>query len=105
MKKMYSLIDDCAKYAIDNLESHVVSHSPVVIKDVFSCLTMDVIAKCAFGTDTNAKEDPYNPFVINGLELFNIKVYNVLLIKLCPKFILKLLKFNQLSVKRIMNSF
>ena len=102
---MYSLIDDCAKYAIDNLESHVVSHSSVMIKDVFSCLTMDEITKCAFGTDTNAKEDPYNPFVINGLELFNIKVYNVLLIKLCPKFILKLLKFNQLSVKRIMNSF
>ena len=92
MKKMYSLIDDCAKYAIDNLESHVVSQKPVMIKDVFSCLTMDVIAKCAFGTDTNAKEDPYNPFVINGLELFNIKVYKVLLITLCPKFILKLLR-------------
>lgn len=91
MKKMYSLIDDCAKYAIDNLESHVVSKKEAKIKDVFSCLTMDVIAKCAFGTDTNANQDKYNPFVVNGIELFNVKIYRVILITLCPRFILKLL--------------
>ena len=91
IKKMYSLIDDCAKYAIDNLESHVISKKEVKIKDVFSCLTMDVIAKCAFGTDTNANQDKYNPFVINGIELFNVKIHRVILITLCPRFILKLL--------------
>ena len=94
MKKMYSMIDDCAKYAIDNLESHVVDKKEVKVKDVFGCLTMDVIAKCAFGTDTNANQDKYNPFVVNGLELFNIKIYKTILINLCPRFILKQLKIN-----------
>ena len=94
MKKMYSMIDDCAKYAIDHLESHVIEKKEVKIKDVFSCLTMDVIAKCAFGTDINAHQDKYDPFVVNGLELFNVKNYKIILISLCPRFILKQLNIN-----------
>ena len=91
IKKMYSLIDDCLKHCFDNLESHVVHGKDVIVKHVYGCLTMDVIAKSAFGTDTNANQDKYNPFVVNGAELFNTKVYKVLMINFLPKFILNFL--------------
>ena len=91
MKKMYPLIDDCSKFLIDDLESHVINKKELMVKDVFGCLTMDVIAKCAFGTDTNANQDKYNPFVVNGAQLFDTKVYKVLMISFLPKFVLNLI--------------
>ena len=91
MKKMYPLIDDCLKFLMDNLESHAVSGKEAVVKDVFGCLTMDVIAKCAFGTDTNANKDKNNPFVINGKKVFEINLLKALFVNLVPNFILKML--------------
>ena len=93
MKKMYPLIDDCLKHLLDNLESHAVSGKEAVVKDVFGCLTMDVIAKCAFGTDTNANQDKNNPFVVNGRKVFQVNVLRALIENFVPKFILRLIKF------------
>ena len=92
MKKMYSLIDDCSKLLIDNLESHINSGKEVVVKDVFGCLTMDVIAKCAFGTDTNANQDKNNPFVVHGKGVFKFNSTKAFIINVVPTFILRWLK-------------
>ena len=91
MKKMYSLIDQCTKLCIDNFESHIALGQVVNVKDIYGCLTMDVIAKCAFGTDINAKEDSKNPFVRNAHELFELDFTTIVLINVLPAFLLKLI--------------
>ena len=93
MCQFFISIDDCSKHLIDNLESHVVSGKEAVVKDVFGCLTMDVIAKCTFGTDTNANQDKNNPFVINGRKVFQVNVLRALIQNFVPKFVLRLIKF------------
>ena len=92
MKKMFPLMNDCSKHLIDNLESHVQSGKEVIVKDVFGCLTMDIIAKCAFGTDTNANQDKNNPFIINGKGVFQVDLVRALMFALIPSPILKILK-------------
>lgn len=93
MKRMYPLIDHCHKYCIDNLESHVINKKYVNLKDVFGCFTMDVIAKCAFGTETNANEDKNNPFVVNGRKVFSFPLRMVILMIILPAFLLKLIGY------------
>ena len=97
MKKMYPLIDECSKYLIENLESHAVNGKEVIVKDLFGCLTMDVIAKCAFGTDTNAHKDQNNPFVVNGKRIFERNILITLIVNLAPKFLLKAIGLGILS--------
>ena len=97
MKKMHSLVDECSKYLIENLESHVVNGKEVIVKDVFGCLTMDVIAKCAFGIDTNAHKDKNNPFVVNGKKIFEINILLVVILNLAPDFLLKIIRKGLLS--------
>ena len=97
MKKMYPLIDECSKYLIDHLEEHVVNGKDVIAKDLFGCLTTDVIAKCAFGTDTNANKDKDNPFVVNGKKIFETNILTVLILNLTPNFILRMIGSSLLS--------
>ena len=89
MKKMYPLINECTKFLLNNLESHVNNRKEVAVKDVFGCLTMDVIAKCAFGTDINANEDKDNPFVVQAKRIFDVNIFSIFLVNLIPKFILQ----------------
>ena len=105
MKKMYPLIDDCLKHLIDNLESHVQSGKELVVKDVFGCLTMDVIAKCAFGTDTNANKDKNNPFIVHGRGVFQVNLFRVLIVNLIPSPILKILKIRGFFASSDSNEF
>ena len=91
MKKMHSLVDECSKYLIENLESHVVNGKEVIVKDVFGCLTMDVIAKCAFGIGTNAHKDKNNPFVVYGRQFFEANFLLVLISSLIPKSLSKMI--------------
>ena len=97
MKKMYPLIDECSKYLIDNLEEHVVNRKEVIVKDLFGCITTDVIAKCAFGTDINAHKDKDNPFVVNIKGIFEVNIILVLILNLIPNFILKMIGLDVLS--------
>ena len=92
MEKMYPLINECTKFLLNNLESHVNNGKEVIVKDVFGCLTMDVIAKCAFGTDINANEDKDNPFVVQAKRIFDVNIFHILLLNLFPTFILQNLK-------------
>ena len=104
MKKMYPLIDECSKYLIDNLEEHVVNGKDVIAKDLFGCLTIDIIAKCAFGTDTNAHKDKDNPFVVNGKQIFETSILIVLILNLTPNFILRMIGPSVLSKGKFLQS-
>ena len=97
MKKMYPLIDGCLKYLFENLDSHIANGKEVIVKDLFGCLTMDVIAKCAFGTDTNAHKDKNNPFVVNGKRFFEIEILPILIKSLIPNFLLRIIGLEGLT--------
>jgi hypothetical protein len=51
---MGSSMDNMIRY----LEQRVKTNPVVDMKSVFQSLTLDVIAKCAFGLETNTHEEP-----------------------------------------------
>ena len=94
MKKMFPLIYDCTKHCLNNFESHVINKKEVNLKEVFGCLTMDVIAKCAFATDINANEDKNNAFVVNATSIFKVRFSTILKLFVIPAFILDFFKIS-----------
>ena len=92
VKKMSSLIDECTKNCLENLEFHVNNKKNMNLKKVFGSFTMDCIAKCAFGTDIDANKNADNPFVVNAKQLFTIKTLKILLTNLLPIFLLRLFR-------------
>ena len=71
------------------------------LKNLFGCLTMDVIAKCAFAVDTNAHEDSSNPFIVNAKGFFNFPRWRIMMAILMPRPVRRLFKlsfFNQESL-------
>ena len=94
MKQMFPLIKDCIKHCLNNFESHVINRKEVNLKDVYGCLTMDVIAKCAFATNINANEDKNNPFVVNAANIFKTDWRLILKLFVIPGFILDFFKLS-----------
>ncbi|KAH9417630.1 Cytochrome P450 3A4 [Dermatophagoides pteronyssinus] len=63
MKKMESMIDQCADSMIHVLDNFAKKQESFLVHNVMGNFTMDVIAKCAFATDTNAHNDKENIFI------------------------------------------
>jgi cytochrome P450 family 3 subfamily A len=95
MKKMYSLIRECCDEFILNLDEYAKDGKEIDLKRLHGAYTMDVIAKCAFATNTNTHKDPNNPFTKNAFALFNLQLWKILLISLVPSFIIKIQAINQ----------
>lgn len=91
MKKMYPLVKECLKEFLDNLESSAREGKDINLKDMHGNYTMDVIAKCAFATKTNAHKDPNNQFIVSAKNLFYFRFWRVIPAFLFPTFILKVL--------------
>lgn len=70
---MYGLVDKCVKQYVRSLDKVAESGQPLNAKRAHECLTMDVIACCAFATQTNAIEEPNNEFILNFRKLFDTK--------------------------------
>jgi len=100
MKKMYPLIKECSKDCMENLESHAIEGKDANMKDIHGNFTMDVIAKCAFATNTNAHKDPNNPFVANAKEIFNFKLWRIMSIVILPAFMLKLISIKSFASEK-----
>jgi cytochrome P450 len=97
IKQMYPLVRDCLADFLAQLDYCAKNKIDINLKDVFGNFTMDVIARCAFGTKTNAHIDPNNPFVSNAKKIFNLKLSTLLAIVFVPKQILKAFKFQSFS--------
>jgi cytochrome P450 family 3 subfamily A len=93
LKKMFTLIDDCVDGVLKKLEEFAVNGNEVDLKWLFGSYTMNVIAKCAFATDTNALEDKNNPFVKNAYNVVNVPLWRQIFFTLTPAFVLNLLNF------------
>ncbi|XP_054157200.1 cytochrome P450 3A8-like [Oppia nitens] len=73
MRAMHPIIIDCVHCLDEYLEPKAVNKETIEMKKTMGCLTMDVIAGCAFGT----KIDVYNDrkpseFVMNAQKVFTI---------------------------------
>ncbi|CAG2109669.1 unnamed protein product [Medioppia subpectinata] len=66
MRKMYPKVKNSVEGFMNTLNEYVKEKHEINAKDMYGCLTMDVIANCAFATKTNAFKDPNNAFVVNG---------------------------------------
>jgi len=58
---------------------------------------MDVIAKCAFATATNAHKDPNDPFIVNAKMFFDFKLWRLILAIILPSFALKLIGLKSIT--------
>ena len=71
IKGMLSLIGSSVDNMIDHLEE-VTKVNPVVdVKNIFQSMALDVIAKCAFGIESNSYKNPNNDIFVHGKKIFD----------------------------------
>jgi len=70
IKGMLSLIGSSVDNMVDHLEVVTKDNSLVDVKHVFQSMALDVIAKCAFGIESNSFKNPNNEVFIYGKKLF-----------------------------------
>ncbi|CAG2112673.1 unnamed protein product, partial [Medioppia subpectinata] len=105
MRKMCPLVRQSVEGFMNTLSEYLKNKHEVNVKDMYGCLTMDVIANCAFATKTNAFKDPNNPFVVherNALKFSFLKFISMLLL---PQFVLNILKFRTLMNEKSVDFF
>ena len=96
MKKLYGLIRKCLQEYLEHLEEVTQSGKPLNVKEMHENFTMDVIASCAFATQTNSIKEPNNPFILNGRKFFDFQVFRILAAMIFPKFLNKLLNIQSM---------
>ena len=72
MKRLYGLVRKCLSAHLQHMEQLAEHKSTVEVKKLHENLTMDVIASCAFATNTNAGRDPDNEFLKNFRRMIDI---------------------------------
>ncbi|CAG2167944.1 unnamed protein product [Oppiella nova] len=97
MRKMYPMVRECLNDLLDQLDVCAVNGNDINLKDMMGNYTMDVIARCAFATKTNAHKDPNNPFVTNAKKIFSFPFFRILLIILLPKTVRKVFGINTID--------
>jgi len=70
IKGMLDLLDGGVNQMISHLEEVTKKESMVDIKDIFQKMTLDVIARCAFGIDSNSFANPDNKMLESGRNIF-----------------------------------
>ncbi|KAH9528103.1 Thromboxane-A synthase [Dermatophagoides farinae] len=90
MKKMEGMIDQCADSMIQVFGKLADKQESFLVHGVMGNFTMDVIAKCAFATDTNAHNDKENIFVQNARSFFNFNLFRMLLLIITPSALIQL---------------
>lgn len=74
LRKMDSLIQDCARISTQHLLEVAERGEDVDVKEFFGHYTLDVIARCAFGTKLDSHTDQANEFVAKARAGFNVKI-------------------------------
>ncbi|CAG2114259.1 unnamed protein product [Medioppia subpectinata] len=93
LKKMFPMIDDCVEAVVKKLGEYSQSGSDVDLKWLYGSYTMNVIAKCAFATDTNALEDRNNAFVKWAYKVVNVPLWRLVVHSVMPAFLRDLTGF------------
>lgn len=74
LRKMEGLMSQCIESLVNALDRLVDQKKSFKVHDVMGNFTMDVIAKCAFATETNAHHDKDNQFVKNARSIFELNI-------------------------------
>ncbi|RWS07829.1 Cytochrome P450 3A13-like protein [Dinothrombium tinctorium] len=90
IKRMLKTIEECSSSLLRILNTKAERNEEVDMKSLFGSFAMNVIARCAFGTETDTYKNPNDPFVTNAIEWLHLKFSRVLLTMFCPKFFRKL---------------
>lgn len=96
LRKLEQTMRSCTQTMVEAFERHT-AESPregitVMAKDEMGKFTMNVIAKGAFGTETNAHDKEDNIFVRNAKEMLTFSLTRILLIPLMPNSLYRLLR-------------
>lgn len=80
MKNMLSLMMTCVESLEKSLEQKASKGQEFDAKDVFGFYTMDIVAKCAFATETQVQEMGYdNPFMRHASVFLRPPIWRILL--------------------------
>ncbi|KPM11178.1 cytochrome P450-like protein 24 [Sarcoptes scabiei] len=91
LKKMESVMYNSIDSLVEAIEKKVEQKQPIIIRSITGNFTMDVIAKCAFATDTNAHSDKENPFIRNAMKFFDFSIIQTIVRLVTPKILYKIL--------------
>ena len=70
IKGMLGLLGGAIDNMIEHLEEVTETTSLVEVKNVFQGMALDVIAKCAFGIESNSFKNPDNQIFVHGKKIF-----------------------------------
>ncbi|KAL4239783.1 Cytochrome P450 3A4 [Mactra antiquata] len=71
LRQMFGTINDSVNHLVDNTETKCDEGKSCDVYDLYQCLTLDVIGRCAFGLQTNAQTDKDDEFLHNIRVLFD----------------------------------
>lgn len=95
LRKMNALIQDCARVTCKHLKAAAENQADMDVKQFYGHYSLDVIARCAFGTTLDSHSDATNEFVTEARKAFSARVsWKVLFFVLFPD----LVKFLKLSI-------
>ncbi|KAH3706709.1 hypothetical protein DPMN_066097, partial [Dreissena polymorpha] len=99
LKMMTTNINHVSEILARGLLENARSRSTIDPKDIYGCFTMDVIARTAFGIETNSYKNPDDPFIAHGKRVFSSPVFNpvIILMMIFPRlgpFLTRLLKYS-----------
>ena len=96
LRKMYPLINKCCTDFLEDLEEKVGNQKEIELKQLMGTYTMDVIARCAFASNTNTYKDPNNEFTTRASNIFNFPIWKMVFMMGLPSFLTRIQKFRQL---------
>ncbi|KAF8796998.1 Cytochrome P450 3A21 like protein [Argiope bruennichi] len=70
IKRMMSIMKDCALTAVENFRTLSKNGTPIEAKRIYGAFTMDVIASSAFSTKIDSHNNPDNEFVKKAQTIF-----------------------------------
>ena len=85
LKKLYVLVRMCLQDHLEHFEKLADRGEGVQVKQLHENFTMDVIASCAFATQTNAAKDPNNKFTRMLRKVFHFKVMKTFSVMVLPR--------------------
>lgn len=108
MKHMFGIMNDCCNLLVNNIckkiDAAPSSEKKSITMDfrhLAGCYSMDVIAKCCFGTETNSFDDPNDTFVKHTRGFFRVPMWKIFLKQFIPGYIRRLIGFNQMNIASV----
>ena len=95
LKKMYSLINKCLTDFIEHIDEVATKNKEVEVKRLYGLYTMDVIARCAFASNTNTYKDPNNTFTTRANDIFMVPLWKMIVLMGLPSFLSRITKIRQ----------